>query len=393
VLTLKQESTEKLPKGVYKRGSIFWIRYAGLDGKIVFESTGSRKISKAIEKLHEQKGDVSRGKQPEIKKKIPLVTFKQLSEDYLKWAERQRGYKQKALLIAQLVEIFGNYPLRYFTTKLLEQWQTERLQQGATRKTVKKGFGGKRIIVEVPGTPKGNAPATINRLLATIKHMISKTVEWEMVEEEALRRVRRVKLLEENNRRLRYLSKEECKILIDVSNGHLRSIIIAALNTGMRRGEILSLQWNNVDLKHGFILLDKTKNGDRREIPINETLKNTFRGIPRRLDIPYVFHDQKTGKRYNDIGTAFTRACKKAGITDFHFHDLRHTFASHLVMAGVDITTVKELLGHKTLTMTLRYAHLAPSHKVKAVDLLDNTLNENANYTKTIQLSDRVKSA
>ena len=370
-----------LPKGIYKRGGVFWIRYAGLDGKIVFESSkqGDRtgtKIKDAEALLHERKADIGRGKQPEIVKKIPSVTFRQLSEDYLKWAERQRGYKQKALLIAQLVEIFGNYPLRYFTTKLLEQWQTERLHQGAIRKTVKKGFEGKRIIVEVPGTPKGNAPATINRLLATIKHMISKAVEWEMVEEEVLRRVRRVKLLEENNRRLRYLSKEECKALIDVSNGHLHPIIIVALNTGMRRGEILSLQWNSVDLKHGFILLGKTKNGDRREIPINETLRNTFKALPRRLDIPYVFYDQKTGKPYNDIGTAFNRACKKAEINDFHFHDLRHTFASHLVMAGVDITTVKELLGHKTLTMTLRYAHLAPSHKVKAIDILDETLNK-----------------
>lgn len=402
---MANETRKELPKGIYKRGSIFWVRYAGLDGKIVFESSGSKKLSDAEDLLHRQKADVSRGKQPEIRKKIPNVSFKELSIDYLKWAERQRGYKQKATLVTQLVEIFGHYPLRYFSTRLLETWQTERLTQGAKRKVVKKGFGGKKVVVELPGTPKGNAPATINRLLASIKHMITKAVEWEMVEEEALRRVRRVKLLEENNRRLRYLSKEECEALINVSSNHLRPIIIMALNTGMRRGEILNLQWTNVDLKHGFILLDKTKNGDRREIPINETLRRTLKTLPRRLDVSYLFYNENTVKDdktsedtvqvkpYGDIGTAFTKACKKAGVNDFHFHDLRHTFASHLIMAGVDITTVKELLGHKTLTMTLRYAHLAPSHKVKAVDLLDNTLNKNVNYTKTVQLSDKVKSA
>lgn len=115
----------------------------------------------------------------------------------------------------------------------------------------------------------------------------------------------------------------------------------------------------------------------------------------RRLDVPYVFYDPATGKPYQDVKRSFKTALRKAKIRDFHFHDLRHTFASHLVMAGVDITTVKELLGHKTLTMTLRYSHLAPSHKVKAVDILDNTLNGkvslvgerflHTNYTKTIQ--------
>ena len=89
----------------------------------------------------------------------------------------------------------------------------------------------------------------------------------------------------------------------------------------------------------------------------------------------------ESGNRYSNIRRSFTTACRPAGIKDFHFHDLRHTFASQLVMAGIDLTTIKELLGHKTLTMTLRYAHLAPSHKVKAVDILDNALNE----TSTIQ--------
>ncbi len=88
-----------------------------------------------------------------------------------------------------------------------------------------------------------------------------------------------------------------------------------------------------------------------------------------------MFYYDSSGTPYTDIKKSFTAACRRAGIHDFRFHDLRHTFASHLVMAGVDITTVKELLGHKEIKMTLRYAHLSPSHKVKAVDILDTALN------------------
>lgn len=190
-----------------------------------------------------------------------------------------------------------------------------------------------------------------------------------------MKRVRKVKLLEENNRRLRYLSNDECQTLIKACDTHLTPIVITALNTGMRRGEVLGLKWDQVDLKHGFILLDITKNGERREIPINDTLRGVLQGITRGLDVPYVFYDTTTGKRYKDIKRSFHTALRRSGIKDFHFHDLKHTFASHLVMAGVDLTTVRELLGHKTLTMTLRYAHLAPTHKVKAVDILDKAIN------------------
>lgn len=216
--------------------------------------------------------------------------------------------------------------------------------------------------------------------------MFTKAVDWNMVEEDVLKRVRKVKLLEENNRRLRYLSKEECQALIDACADHLRPIVVTALNTGMRKGEILSLKWENVDLNHKFILLDRTKNGERREIPINATLRATLIGIKRRLDISHVFYDQLTGSSYGDIKNSFNGACKRAGINNFRFHDLRHTFASHLVMEGVDLTTVSRLLGHRDLTMTLRYSHLSPLHLSKAVDILDNVLNNNTNYTKTIQL-------
>ncbi|MHC4293301.1 MAG: site-specific integrase, partial [Planctomycetota bacterium] len=144
---------------------------------------------------------------------------------------------------------------------------------------------------------------------------------------------------------------------------------------------------DNVDLKHGFILLDKTKNGDRREIPINGTLRSTLKGLTRHIKEPYVFYDPKAWKRYKNVKRSFATACKRAKLIDFHFHDMRHTFASHLVMSGVDLTTVSKLLGHKDIKMTLRYSHLAPAHMKKAVDMLDIALFDKG---RTIQKVDNL---
>lgn len=345
-----------MAKGIYKRGQIYWLRYAGLDGSIIRESSGSTKFKEAETLFIKRKQTIKEGKQPEIKR-ILNHTFRGLAEEYMKWAERQRSFKSKRIFILQLVATFGNLPLRQFNSKLLEQFQTERIQ-------------------------KGNKPATANRLLATLKHMFTKAVEWDMVEEEIQKRIRKIKLLEENNRRLRYLSKEECQTLINACIPHLRPIVITALNTGMRKEEILSLEWErHIDLKHGFILLDVTKNGDRREIPINQTLRETLQYLVRGISSPYVFIDGD-GKRFMDVRASFPSACRRAGIKDFRFHDLRHTFASQLVMAGIDLTTVSRLLGHKSLTMTLRYSHLAPSHMTKALEILDETLSGNSTAQK-----------
>lgn len=346
-----------MAKGIYKRGNVYWIRYAGLDGRTVYESSGSDKFRDAETLLIQRKQAIKEGKQPEIKK-IANHTFNELAERYIAWMEgRHRSADSKKYRINIIASHFGNIPLRHINTFAVEQYQTNLIN-------------------------KNLKPATVNKHISIIKAMIKKAVDWSMVESEVLKRVRTVKPLTENNKRLRYLSKEECQNLINACQGNTKPIVITALNTGMRKEEILSLKWDNVDLKHGFILLDRTKNGDRREIPINETLRATLQGLTRRLDIPYVFYDPATGKRYKNVKRSFKTACKRAGITDFKFHDLRHTFASHLVMAGVDITTVKELLGHKTLTMTLRYSHLAPSHKVKAVDVLDATINGKSTIQK-----------
>lgn len=345
-----------MAKGIYKRGNLYWIRYAGLDGKTVYESTGTTKLKDAETLLHKRKADIQVGKQPEIKR-IANYSFNELADQYLRWiAGRQASAKVKGYIIAELRQRFGNIPLRRFNTIIAEQLQTALIARGC-----KNGY--------------------TNKVMNVFKAMFSKAVEWDMIENETLKRIRKVKLLRED-RRLRYLeSKEECQKLIDACDSHLRPIVITALNTGLRKGNILSLQWSNIDLKNGFILVDMTKNGERLEMPINETLRQTLLDIPRRLDGGYVFYDPKTQNPYQDVKRSFSSALRRAGIRDFHFHDLRHSFASHLIMAGVDLTTVKELLGHKDIKMTLRYAHLAPHHTKRAVDILDSTING----TSTIQ--------
>jgi len=119
-------------------------------------------------------------------------------------------------------------------------------------------------------------------------------------------------------------------------------------------------------------------------LPFNETLWSLFSGLRTRQDVPWVFHDA-AGSRWNDIRHPFDAACEGAGLTDFHFHDLRHTFASWLVMKGVPLATVSNLLGHTSPTMTLRYAHLSPKHLTSAVRVLDPASSSSHDNYMTIE--------
>ena len=151
-------------------------------------------------------------------------------------------------------------------------------------------------------------------------------------------------------------------------------MVILAVFAGMRRGEIFKLKWNNIDYKRGIITLLDTKNGDKREVPMNKEVKDAIIQVRKHPESPYVFCNEH-GEPRHDIRKSFSTALTKSGITNFRFHDLRHSFASQLVMAGVDLNTVRELLGHKDITMTLRYSHLAPRHKQHAVDILSKKMD------------------
>ncbi|MFH0739148.1 MAG: site-specific integrase, partial [Candidatus Omnitrophota bacterium] len=208
---------------------------------------------------------------------------------------------------------------------------------------------------------------TVNRGLALLKSMFNRAIEWGKFN--GINPVKAVKLFPENNARLRFLEKEEIPLFIKNCSENLRPIVIIALHTGMRKSEILNLKWHDIDFKRDIIHLYQTKNGEKREAPMNAIVKSTLIKVKKNPDSPYVFPNE-FGKTFSNLRKSFFTALKKSGITDFRFHDLRHTFASQLVMAGVDLNTARELLGHKSLEMTLRYSHLSQDHKKRAVDVL-----------------------
>ena len=156
----------------------------------------------------------------------------------------------------------------------------------------------------------------------------------------------------------------------------------------MRKSEILTLQWKNINFGQGIIYLLHTKNGERREVLMNDIVKKTLIAVPKNPSSPYIFCHED-GKPYLNVRKSFDAVLKKCDIIDFKFHDLRHTFASHLVMSGIDIKTVQELMGHKSIEMTLRYSHLSPDHKKRAVEILGNRIITNIAQTpKTANTSE-----
>ena len=155
----------------------------------------------------------------------------------------------------------------------------------------------------------------------------------------------------------------------------------------MRRSEILNLQWEDVDLKDGYIRVEETKNNEPRLIPINRELKETLNSMILNKNGDPLFNNK--GEPIKCFRTAFEGAVERSEVERFTFHDLRHTFASNLVMAGVDIVTVQELLGHKSILMTKRYSHPTLEHKKRAVEkinsgVLDSSMENKPNSRSSL---------
>ncbi len=217
------------------------------------------------------------------------------------------------------------------------------------------------------------SPVTLNRELTTFRSMLNRAKEWGYLFKNPMDAIKRIPMPEKNPPR--FLSKEEIKKLLQVSSGKLRDIIITFLNTGLRRSELCHLEWGNIDLTRGIITVQsktgfRTKSHKPRYIPINSELRKVLERKTKEGNSGYIF-TTKDGKLIkNNLLRDIQKVYKKVGIENADIHDLRHTFASHLVMAGVDLATVRELLGHSDIKTTMIYAHLAPEHLKGATEKL-----------------------
>ena len=214
---------------------------------------------------------------------------------------------------------------------------------------------------------RGVGNAAINKYLKTLSKMFNLGIAEDYVTDNPVKNVKRLK---EPNHKIRYLTKEEQVRLYEHLDGLLRDMVTCALHTGMRRGEIEGLKWSNIDFQYGFIELLETKSGRARKIPMSRTLEELFKSLPRGSD--YVFPSPKTGGRYGNVKKRFHQAVVRAGIEDFRFHDLRHTAATRMVEKGIDLVTIKEILGHSCIETTMRYAHATPERKREAVEVLNS---------------------
>lgn len=332
--------------GIYKRGQVWWMSFI-YKGRHYRKSTETddRKLAQRI--YDKIKGEIAEGKWFE---RLPGEdrTFREMMEKYMKEHSPKKVPKQyirDQSSLGHLLPYFGDFSLIEITPKMVNAYKFKRYEEKA-------------------------APGTINRELNLMKHAFTMAVkEWEWIRDNT---IKRVSMEKEPPGRVRYLTDEEFEKLYNACSDWLKPIVLVARHTGMRRENILSLNWNQVDLSRRMIILEHTKNKERLGIPLNDTLMELFKiqSKVRHIRSSYVFC-RPDGKRYVEIKRAFTKALKIAKIENFRFHDLRHCFASTLVQRGVDLYEVQRLLGHKDARMTQRYAHLAPENLREAVLRLD----------------------
>lgn len=336
----------------YLRGRVWYIGYSH-NGKRRRIAVGTSE-EQADLVMAQMKMKLSRN-EPLEEPAPAVMIFDKLCDEYLEFSKANKtpqSFRRDQTSIANLKETFGGKLITAITAHNLERYKSKRRNQ------VK--------------------PATINRELSCIKHMFNKAVHFGFLRHNQLNTVKKFK---EPPGRVRYLNDEEIAKVLDQCASYLKPIVICALNTGMRKGEILSLKWQDVDLKNRFLFVRKAKNNETRTLPICEVLYETLKEIGPQLGNQYVF-THADGRPFREIYYGFKAAVKRAGINDFRFHDLRHTCASRLAMQGLDIRVIQELLGQKTLAMTMRYSHLSHKTLRNAVDQLN--LGSNAKLeTKT----------
>lgn len=344
-----------IKKHILKSGKVRWKLIAYDDmGRQVWRTFDTK--ADAVDYESRMRVAKRENNYPEVFKPKPeyKTTFAQLAEKYAElYKDRPAWQTCKASVVKALVKDFGHKRLSQITRLDLELWRKKRLQKP-------------------DGSPRNKS--SVDQDMAHFRHMLNKAKEWGLLEKSPFDNGQSL-FYKPDNARKRFLSHEEMQALFNACPPTLRTIVEVAILTGLRKNNVLGLTWEMVDLKAGFINIPahQMKAKKAHKLPIGERLAAILRELRRKnmLKSPYVFVNDR-GRQIRFIGDAFRKACKQADVRDFRFHDLRHSFASHLIMAGADLVTVGSLLGHADVKTTMRYAHLSQAHRKAAVGLLDS---------------------
>lgn len=332
---------------IFKRknrgGIVYIIDYYDASGRRIREVAGHTR-RQAEKALAARKGDIVKGKFS-IQDVRRAITFGVLAEIYIEHAkDTKKSWKRDITSLKNILPFFENKRLSEISPFNIVKYMQARREN-------------------VSG-------ATVNRELALMKSMFNLAIKWKKARSNP---VKEVKFYKENPPRVRFLEVDEIARLLECCAPQLKPVVITALNTGLRKNEILGIKWTDVDLERGIIYIDDSKGGEPRQIMMNGFLLRTITKLQADSGSEFVFLN-KHGKPYRDILPAFKRALRKARIYDFRFHDLRHTFASHLAMNRTPLQMIQKLLGHKSPAMTTRYAHLSADFEKDTLENLQRKL-------------------
>ena len=359
-MTAKKKKEQPRTRGVFERpkgSGIFWIRYADQFCKLHREKVGPKSLAR--DAYRKRKTEIREGKFfPEKVQHRREILFRDMAKLYLEEHAKvnKRTWKTDKERLARLIERFGDSRLSEITRQDVERFRAM-LAQDLSK-------------------------ATVNRYMALLKTVFNKGIEWGKTKHNPVSGIKAFK----EAHRIRYLKDEEEESLRAAFPARHWPWVEIALHTGMRRGEQFNLRWENVNFQTRTLTIPRSKHGEVRHIRMNDRVVEILRSLPSRLHKQYVFpsaNGRTPVDANNFIHRVFAPALRKAKIANFRWHDLRHTFASRLVMDGVDIRTVQELMGHKTITMTMKYSHLSPGHQMDAVQRLVKPQNVDRTDTKT----------
>jgi len=333
--------TLRNPRGVFQKvpgkTSPWWICYWDAQGRKRREKAGTK--SAAIDLYRKRKNEALEGKKLPERLRRPTISFAEIANDALVYSKTNKlSYSDDVSRMETLLGWFREYPAEGITPHDIER----RFEQ------------------------RDWSPATCNRYRALLSLTYRLAIRNGKVKENPARLVSH-RL--ENNARIRFLSSEEetkLRKAIDAACPEYLAELDLAIHTGMRMSEQYRLRWQDVSFARRTLTIARSKNGETRHVPLNKAALAALMALEKRVNgSEFVCGGAVEPRRW------FEPVVKSANLTEFSWHCLRHTFASRLVMAGVDIRTVQELLGHKTIAMTVRYSHLAPHHTLAAVERLD----------------------